>query len=304
MTENVENGAGNDQENSGNSDNIQDNSELNNEIPAEEPQTDPEGDETPPEKADGDDELDLPEPDISDEEVKKKKEMPEWMKKKIEREKASADRQAAEALALKEENDRLRASHQQQNGQQQPTQQPNLDPNMPKRDQFNTEEEYFFAVADYRDNVRHQAAVYHQRNAAIQKAQHEYHSGLTKTVEEGKEKYKDFEERVDFVLHGETMPPNRAMGEAIVASDYRSDILYFLGTHVKEAERIASLNPVLAVKEITKIEARFAARKKSNITKAPKPLNPLQGNKGSATNSDPGKMGMDEFSNWYKDTYG
>jgi len=303
MSENVENGSGNDQENSQNSENIQDNSELNQEIPAEEPQDETPGEETPKEKSENDDELDLPEPDISDEEVKKKKEMPEWMKKKLEREKAAADRQAEQALALKQENDRLRAA-QQPNGQQQPPQQSNLDPNIPRRDQFNSEEEYFFAVADFRDNVRHQAAVFHQRNAAIQKAEQEYHSGLTKSVEEGKEKYKDFEERVDFVLHGETMPPNRAMGEAIVASEYRSDILYFLGTHVKEAERIASLNPVLAVKEITKIEARFSARKKSNITKAPKIISPLGGNKGSATNSDPGKMGMDEFSNWYKDTYG
>lgn len=308
MTENTGNVQENGQNNSENSINDQDNSGLNTEIndaPIETPEGDDDNSDTPAAKAQSDDdELELPEPDISDEEIKKKKEMPEWMKKKLEREKAASEREKNEAAALKAENERLRALAQQPNQQPQVQPQGNYDPNLPRRDQFASDEDYFFALSDYRDMSRAQAIQFHQRQQAVQKAERDFQDRLKGAIDDGAEKYKDFNERTDYILYGDGFPSNRAMAEAIVESEYKSDILYFLGTHVKEAEKIASMNPVQAVKEIAKLESRFIAKKRSNITKAPKLIQPLGSNKGSATNGDPGKMGMDEFTSWYQGQFG
>lgn len=308
MSENEANGLGNGQENSEKSENIQDNSENNtelNESSAEEAESSADATAESDESNADDGELPLPDPDIVEDEGKKKKEQPEWLKKRLDREKVAAERQAAEADRLKEENARLRAGYQPPpQVPQVPQNQPAFDPNMPQREQYNSDGEYFLALGDYRDHKRAQEAQFHQRQAAIKEHEEKFHSNLKDAVEAGKSKYKDFEERTDYILYGDGFPSNRAMAEAIVESSYKDDILYFLGTNVKEAERIARLNPVQAAKEIAKIEVRFDSRKKSNITKAPKVLAPLSGGKGSATHGDPNKMGMDEFRAWYKDKYG
>lgn len=300
MSENTDIGTETMQENSEKSENIQENVELNSE------NNDPSSEDTQDHSKNDDDSngeedgLDLPEPDISEEERKKKKEMPEWMKKKLEREKAAAERKEQEALELKRENELLRQRNPSQ--EQQNVQHP-FDPNMPQRDQFRTEAEYFVAVADYRDAVRHNAFVNKQREEHFKKAEKTYQDGLSTAIDDGREKYTDFDTRTHHILYGEGFPSNRAMGEAIVESEYKSDILYFLGTHITEAEKIASMNPVKAAMEIQKLAIRFAAKRKSTLTKAPKPITPLGGGKGTATNKDPSKMEMDEFTSWYQNTY-
>lgn len=309
MSENVDNVQGNAQENSENSENIQQESETHIETPENDTSNELEGD-SQGEKADSssgdEDELALPEPDISDDEVKKKKDQPEWMKKRLEREKRKEEErvsaQAAETERLRQENLALRGV--QPPVQQQQQQHAQYDPYMPQREQFNNDGEFFLALTDYREARRQQEGEFHRRQQSIKQHETEFQGKLKEAVETGKEKYKDFDERTDYILYGEGFPSNRGMAEAVVDSEYKDDILYFLGTHVKEAERIANLNPVKAAKEIAKIEVRFASRKKTNIPKAPPPLKPVTGGKGSATHGNPEKMEMDEFRQWYKDKFG
>ncbi len=310
MSENTENTPVNNQENQENSENIQPNSETPPEGDAPSGENNENAEDKGEEHADSEGEggelPPLPEPDIAEDESKKKKEPPEWLKKKLERDRTAAEKKAAEAERLREENALLRAGKQANPAapNRPVTPQPGVDPYMPQREQYNSDGEYFLALGDYRDNRRQAEAQFHARQAAIQEHEQKFQTGLKDAVESGKTKYKDFEERTDYILYGDGFPSNRAMAEAIVESPYKDDILYYLGTNIKEAERIAKSNPVTAAKEIAKIEVRFDSRKKSNITKAPKVLTPLTGGKGSATHGDPNKMGMDEFRQWYKDKFG
>lgn len=308
MPENTEVGTEIVQENSEKSENNQPKTELNTEVEdnSSESQEDHEDSGEKDESDDlGLDDLPLPDPDLPQDDTKKKKEQPEWMKRKLERERRKeAERlsaEEAEKARLREENERLRAQTQPQNPN---PADPAFDPYMPRRDQFKTEGEYFLALGDYRDARRQ--AEFHQRERVKQIQEHEqrFQNALKDTVAEGVTKYKDFEEKTDFILYGEGFPSNRGMAEAIVDSKYRDDILYFLGSNEKEAVRIANLNPIAAAKAIAKIEGRFEAKRKSNIPKAPNPLNPVSGGKGSATHKDPNKMSMDEFRNWYQSQYG
>jgi len=255
---------------------------------SDEPDADPE-----------DEELPLPEPDIVPEEAKKKKELPEWMKKKMEREQSIADKRAQEADSLREENARLKAAH------EKPEQQQQSDPNLPQREAYNSDGEFIMAVNDYRDDMRQQQNSYYQQQANIQKHEKEFHDNLKSAIEGGKQKYKDFEEVTDYILYGDGFPSNRGMAEAIVESKYKDDVLYFLGTNVTEAERIAALNPIKAAKEIARLEIRFDSKRKSKATKAPRAIKPMGGQgSGAATTGDPGKMPPGDFENWYKNKFG
>ena len=62
------------------------------------------------------------------------------------------------------------------------------------------------------------------------------------------------------------------MAQSIQSSDVGPDLLYWLGTNPKEADRISRLNPILQAKEIGKIEAGLASNppvKKTSTAPAP-----------------------------------
>jgi len=134
-----------------------------------------------------DDELSLPDPDIVEDEANKKKSQPEWLKKKLERERAKEGEIKAEAERLRQENASLRAgipqaAPVQQQQQQQP---PAYDPYMPQRENYNNDGEYFLALGDYRDNKRFNEQQHHQRQATIAKHEKEFQDNLTGAIESG-----------------------------------------------------------------------------------------------------------------------
>lgn len=309
MTENVENGQSTETPADQSTETINetnDTPEADSETPEPAAGADDGGSEGSDDSNEQDDgELPIPEPDVAEDENKKKKQPPEWLKKKLERERLIAENIAREAEQLRIENARLKQVGQLPGHDQQQSHAA-YDPTMPIRENYNNDTEYFFALADWRDNTRYQQQTILQQRREIEKREKEFQNNLKEAIESGKSKYSDFEDRTDYILYGDGFPSNRAMGEAIVESKYKDDILYFLGTHIKEAERIASLNPVQAAKEIAKIEVRFDSKRKSNITKAPKVIKTIggSGTGGSATYGDPNKMGMDDFTKWYKDKFG
>lgn len=90
--------------------------------------------------------------------------------------------------------------------------------------------------------------------------------------EEARSKYDDFEQ----VAYNPKLPVTETMAQTIQASEIGPDVIYYLGTNFKEAERIARLSPLMQAKEIGKIEARLASNppvKKS--TTAPAPIAPV-----------------------------
>lgn len=90
--------------------------------------------------------------------------------------------------------------------------------------------------------------------------------------DQAREKYDDFE----VVAYNPALKVTQMMAQTIQASDIGPDLIYHLGSHPKEAERIAHLPDFLQAKEIGRLEATLAttppARK---TTTAPAPLNPV-----------------------------
>lgn len=246
-------------------------------------------------------ELPLPETAAEEDETERET-WPKGFKERLNREKEKLARERAEKVALQEKLSSNLTPEQQQhqaNQQQQVEQQFGLKP--PERDQFNSDFEFFDAALEYKHTIARAV----EQQEGMKKAQAKFQTNLQSTVSDGKEKYKDFIEKTQ-PLFSPDFPPNRAMAEAILDSDHKSDMFYFLGMHVDEAKRIANLNPVQAVKEIARLEARFIAQKRSNISKAPAPLSPTQGGGGGdgTVKGPPKSDNADDFRRWYEDRHG
>lgn len=149
----------------------------------------------------------------------------------------------------------------------------------PKFEDFNYDPEKFAtAIAEFeRGNAITEYESKRQKDAqdAQQKALSE--SWRTK-VERGDTKYDDFDSVVG------DLKPVKPWSAAIIQAENGEDVAYFLGKNTKEAQRIDALDPLSQILEIGRISATLAAApaQKPNISKAPKPIDPLQGTTGGA----------------------
>lgn len=140
----------------------------------------------------------------------------------------------------------------------------------PRQEDFADWGEYMRAVAQHeyrtaRAQDAQQAAamqVMQQRAYAAAQVAHEARvreATLGQVVEQSTKKWADFEQ----VVSNPSLPSLRqvhpAVLDAVAYSEHGGDILYFLGKNPAEAVRIASMNPVHAVRELGKLEAKIAA---------------------------------------------
>ncbi|NTU49300.1 MAG: hypothetical protein HGA87_00125 [Desulfobulbaceae bacterium] len=107
------------------------------------------------------------------------------------------------------------------------------------------------------------------------------------SIEDGKRKYKDFEQVIsapDFVQSNDVML-------AIAESDHPEDVVYYLATHKEELAAINQMSPVRQAKEIGKIEAKLSLpqeKPKPKQSSAPPPPSPVNGDSsaGAKTYAD------------------
>jgi len=106
----------------------------------------------------------------------------------------------------------------------------------------------------------------------LQKQQNQILEAYHNREQEAMDKYDDFEQ----VAYNPPLPITGVMAQAVRASDIGPEIAYWLGSNVKEADRIARLDPVLQAKEIGRIEAKLASDPPVKRTSsAPAPIRPV-----------------------------
>jgi hypothetical protein len=143
---------------------------------------------------------------------------------------------------------------------------------VPAPDQYETVEAYAEALA-----VQKAEQMIEQREQ--QRQQHEILESYHDKEEDARAKYDDFEQ----VAYNPSVPITQVMAQSIQASDVGPDLAYYLGTNIKEAERIARLAPILQAKEIGRLEAKIANEPVTKkTTSAPAPISPVTA-KGSGS---------------------
>ena len=136
---------------------------------------------------------------------------------------------------------------------------------LPPPDQFESVEAYASAVADRRAEELIQQRESQKQQAEVLESYHD-------KEEEARTKYDDFEQ----VAYNPRLPITSVMAQTIQASEVGPDVIYYLGTNPKEADRISHLAPFLQAKEIGRIEAKLvAAPPVKKTTTAPAPIAPV-----------------------------
>lgn len=171
------------------------------------------------------------------------------------------------------------------------TQQPASSKEVPPADQFESVEAYAEALATRKaEEMLQQRQIQEQQSQALEA----YHD----REEEARGKYDDFEQ----VAYNPNVPITTVMAETIRASDVGPDVAYYLGSNVKDAERISKLSPYLQAKELGKIEVKLADNPPVKKTSsAPAPIAPVNARGGTGKvldTTDPRSVKEMSTSDW------
>ncbi len=79
---------------------------------------------------------------------------------------------------------------------------------------------------------------------------------------------------------------SREFFELATTSDVSAKLLHHLGTDLDEAARIAALPPLQMARAITKLEIELGKPQTKPVSKAPAPITPIDGAKGSSKSLD------------------
>lgn len=154
----------------------------------------------------------------------------------------------------------------------------------PDFNDFDSNEEYLEALADWKIETKNEQLTQKQREQQAELEKHnkalEFETKRNQTISLGKEKYNDFE-HVVFSLPPEVM--NESVAETLFNTDMPEDIAYHLGKNPEEAAKLAQLPPLKRAVEFGKIETRLKAQMKKKTTNAPPPIKPVN-SKGEVEN--------------------
>jgi hypothetical protein len=168
----------------------------------------------------------------------------------------------------------------------------------PQLEKFESYEDYVEALTDWKLAQREAAMAEKSKVDAAKQQQAELAKSWQARQEATRAKYDDYDEVV-----GQEIPITGVMQQALLESDHGAELAYWLGSNPEEAERIAKLGPVAAIKALAKIEdsvsgsAATPVKPKPRASSAPEPISPL-GARGSAATKDPDKMSFAEFKAW------
>lgn len=172
----------------------------------------------------------------------------------------------------------------------------------PKREQFETYEEFIRAEA------RHYAKIEAREEAKREREESRKSDEQTRAKSEQDrvqrdwnakcDKARDAVEDFDEVCAESEAVVTQAMSSAILESDHGALIAYHLAKNPAEAERISKLPPSKQAAAIVALEEKVTKPAK-RPSSAPEPINPV-GQKGKEVEKDPSQMTDKEFADWRK----
>ncbi len=171
----------------------------------------------------------------------------------------------------------------------------------PQPEGFATHAQYVQAVAQW--TVEQHEAV---KTATTEAAT--IHTAWEQQEAQAKTKFADYDEALD----GDTTRYHPVVLQAIQTSDQGAEVAYHLATHPDEAQRIAALAPVAALRALGRLEAQLSAPPPVAASPAPTPpptplpppLAPVGGAGPGGSTVSPDQLPYEEYVAWYKKTFG
>jgi hypothetical protein len=198
----------------------------------------------------------------------------------------------------------------------------------PKKEDFEDQDAYIEALVDWKADQKikgvQEEAVKVTEEDTEKEALQEFNDKIVSAVEQGREKYKDFDQLV--MVDTLIMPPE--MTSIILESEIAADIMYYFGSNPDESAEIAKLSPLKAAKKIAEIEAELVkdipkendsqlgdleddetnkntnlpVKPKVKVTKATPPIKPVK--QTGVVEKDPSQMTMAEYRVWRENNKG
>lgn len=158
----------------------------------------------------------------------------------------------------------------------------------PKVEDFTDYGDYQEALTDWKveqklAEIESKKAIESQKKAQ-QTESERFNSRSQEIIEEGSKRYDDFDEMPEKTaahLKSKGLQLSVEFVKTLAESDSAPDIVAHMYQNPAEAERIAALTPYAQAKEIGKLEDKLSAKKPIQTSKAPKPIDPIGGNKSS-----------------------
>ena len=161
----------------------------------------------------------------------------------------------------------------------------------PRLEDFSDIETYATAKGKFEreQGIKEYEATQHAQQA--KQAQDTLVSEWEKKADTGRDKYDDFDEVV-----GDLKPVNSLVVAVMQAG---TDVAYYLGQNQKEASHIGTLDPVAQILAIGELKAKLLSElpKPKTPSKAPAPINPLEGTSGKSS-SEPSPE--DDMKTWIR----
>jgi hypothetical protein len=160
----------------------------------------------------------------------------------------------------------------------------------PDQSDFDSYEEFQEALVEWK--VGEQLTVHTERLASIeqesaQKRAHEQAvAAHSERIDAFRADHSDFDAVID---KAKDLPMTRPMQDSVLNSEAGPAIMYHLSRNPEECDRIASMHPLQAIKEIGKIEARLEGAQTGPsspaepVTRAPRPIKPVGGGATAST---------------------
>ncbi|MCP3924927.1 MAG: hypothetical protein GY714_20300 [Desulfobacterales bacterium] len=182
----------------------------------------------------------------------------------------------------------------------------------PQKKDFDDEDDYIEALTDWKiDNKLRQSqekSTKKEKEKEEKDAVIDTYNGLDDALEQGRDKYEDFDE----LVQDENLIITPTVTQITLDTEIPEDILYYLASNPEESERISNLDPVRSGMEIAKIEVKLIneteveVEKESELepkieqpkptkkqSKAPAPIVPVQTD--GVIEKDPEKMSPKEY---------
>lgn len=187
-----------------------------------------------------------------------------------------------------------------QNGQARPEAEPKQHDAPPKQDDYQDYAKYLADVAAWAARMETKKVIGEAQETNQQRAKKardtEAHNARVSKKEtlfaKGEDAFEDFTE----VASNKHLPVSETMTDALLESEDGHKVLYYLGQNPDEAGRIANLNDVAQVRELTKLELQLSkpASTAKKPTRASEPMKPVKGG-GSPRQFDPDTCSMKEY---------
>ena len=172
----------------------------------------------------------------------------------------------------------------------------------PVADNFETYEEFYEAVADYKAEEK---ILQYESQRMSRNYSNQIETFKDTVIQAGVSKYEDFEE----IAMDPRVAITTQMVDIMRELDYPEDVAYYLGRHPNEAIKMSRMTPARIGREMTRLEIRIQEDLKSEppiepespqplkTSKAPPPVKPVKGGVEQVT-KDPQKMTPEEYREW------